>query len=135
MATYNKTEQFVGDMPNGVHDLANDQLVIALSNTTILVTDAVLASLTEIVYTNLSSRLITTTSSIQTGGTYSLVVVDLVLTASGAVPTFQFVAIYNDTPTSPADPLICFFNAAAPVTLAASETFTINFGVALFNLA
>lgn len=135
MATYNKIQQFVEDIANKVHDLSSDQLIVALSNTAILVTNSVLADLTEIVYTNLSSRNITTTSSTQTTGTYSLVLVDVVLTASAAVPTFQFVAIYNDAPASPLDPLICFFNAASPVTLATDETFTINFGSALFNLA
>lgn len=100
-----------------------------------MATNSVLADLTEISYTNLSTRAITTTSSTQTSGTYTLVLVDHVLTASGAVATFRYVAIYNDTPTSPLDPLICWYDYGDDVTLANNETFTVNFGASLFSLA
>ena len=85
-----------------------------------------LADLTQISYTNLSSRNVTTSSSAQTSGTYKLVLADLVLTASGAVATFRWVVLYNDTPTSPADPLISYYDYGADVTLANGETFTID---------
>lgn len=100
-------------------------------------TNSVLTDLTQIAYTNLSSRNITTSSSAQTSGTYRLILNDLVLTASGAVATFRYIAIYNDTPTSPADPLIGFYDHGSDVTLANGETFTIDFdGVnGLFSLA
>jgi len=52
---------------------------------------------------------------------------DLVLTASGAVATFRYVVIYNDTPTSPADPLVGWYDYGSDVTLANGETFTIDF--------
>ena len=129
MATFNKIQQFVEDLAHGVHDLATDQLVVALTTNANapVATNTVLANLTEIAYTNLSSRNITTSTSSQTTGTYSLVLTDLVLTASGAVATFRHVAIYNDTPTSPADPLICWYDHGSDVTLANGETYTIDF--------
>ena len=134
MATYNKFSQFVEDLNNGVHNMSSDQLVVALSNTQPVAANSVLADIAEISYTNLDSRLLNTLSSGQTGGTYSLVLEDLVLTASGTVPTFQFVAIYNDIPTSPADPLVNWYEATSPIDMVAPETFTINFGDQYYQL-
>lgn len=127
MATYNKFQQFVEDQNNGVHDLASDQLVIALTNTLPVATNSVLANITEIAYTNLSTRNISTISSTQTSGTYNLDLTDLTLTASGAVATFRYVVIYNDTPTSPANPLIAWYDYGSAVTMANLETFLIDF--------
>lgn len=80
--------------------------------------------------TNLSGATpfnITTTTSAQTTGTYKLTLTDLVLTATGAVGPFRYVVIYNDTPTSPADPLISFFDYGSSISLASGDTFTIDF--------
>lgn len=135
-AAYNKFNAFVEHVCEGVHDLGADQLVVALSPAANapIATNSVLADLTQIAYTNLSTRNLTRTSSSQTGGVYSLVLVDLVLTASGAVATFRYVSIYNDTPTSPADPLICWFDYGANVTLTTGESLTLDFGASLFTL-
>ena len=90
MATFNKVNDFV---ENAVHnmDLESDQIVIALSNTApssessnpTSDNNGVLANVTEITYTNLSSRNVTTSSSSQTSGVYKLVLADATLTASG----------------------------------------------------
>jgi hypothetical protein len=127
MASFNKFNQFVEDVAEKVHNLGSDQLVIALSNTVPVATNAVLADITQISYTNLSSRNITTTSSAQTSGTYKLTLTDLVLTASGAVGPFRYVVLYNDTPTSPADPLIGWYDYGSSISLANGETFTVDF--------
>ncbi len=59
-----------------------------------------LADLTQIAYTNLSSRSVTTVSSSQAAGLYKLVLQDLTLTAGGgSVASFRYVWVYNDTPT------------------------------------
>lgn len=136
MASYQKFNQFVEDLAHGVHDLETDQLVVALSLSAPVATNSVLADLTEIAYTNLSSRNITTTSSAETSGVYKLTLTDLTLTASGAVADFRYVSIYNDTPSAPADPLICFFDYGSTVSMANGETFVINFDDAngLFQL-
>lgn len=128
MASFNKFNQFVEDVAEKVHNLGSDQLKIALTATANAPTssNSVLADLTEISYTNLSSRNVTTSSSAQTSGTYKLVLTDLVLTASGTVAAFQYVVLYNDTPTSPADPLIGYYNYGSALTLNSGETFTID---------
>lgn len=123
-----------------MHDLGADTFAVVLltnANAPSASLDAVLADLTPISYTNLSSRSIgVATSSAQTGGTYKLVLPDLVLTASGAVATFRWVVIYNDTPTSPADPLVAYYDYGSDLTLANNETLTIDFdgSAGLFQL-
>lgn len=131
MATANKFNQFVEDKNHGVHNLGSDQLVVALTNSAPVATNSVLANLTEISYTNLSTRNITTDSSAQTDGTYKLTLTDLTLTASGGnVGPFRYVAIYNDTPTSPADPLILWYDYGSSITVNDGESFLIDFSAA-----
>jgi hypothetical protein len=128
MATYNKFNSFVEALAEKVHNLATDQLVVFLTTNANapVAANTVLANITPIAYTNLSSRNIVTSSSGQSAGLYKLILTDLVLTASGAVATFRWVGIYNDTATS--DELICFFDYGSDVTLAnAGETFTLDF--------
>ena len=127
MATYNKFNQFPQDLANKVHNLGSDTLQVALTNTAPTAANAVLADITEISYTNLSSRVITTTSSTQSSGLYKLILADLVLTATGAVGPFRYVVIYNNTPTSPLKPLIAYFDYGSSQSLAAGETLTLDF--------
>lgn len=127
MATFNKFQPFVEHIAEKVHNLQSDALVIALTNTPPAAANGVLADLTQIAYTNLSARAVTVASSVQTAGTYKLTCNDLVLTASGAVAAFRYVVLYNDTPTSPADPLIGWWDYGSSVALANGETFTVDF--------
>jgi hypothetical protein len=128
MAAFQKFNAFVEHEAEKVHNLGADQLRIALTNTAPVAGNSVLADLTEITYTNLSSRNVTTSSSSQTSGTYKLVCADLILTSSGGTTgPFRYVVLYNDTPTSPADPLIGFWDYGSSITLADGETLTIDF--------
>jgi hypothetical protein len=137
MAAYNKFQAFVEHIAEGVHNLETGTLTVALcaAANAPVATNTVLANLTQITYTNLSARTLTVSSSGHTTGTYSLVIADKVLTASGgSVGPFRYAVIYNDTPTSPADPLICWFDYGSDITLADTETFTLDFGANLFTL-
>lgn len=136
MAVFNKLNGFVEHLSEGVHNLGSDQLVLALSNVapsaettppTTTTANCVLANVTEISYTGLTSRNVTTNSSAQTSGTYRLVLDDLTLSSTGTVGPFQYIYLYNDTPTSPADPLIGYFDYGAPLTLNSGESLTIDF--------
>ena len=136
MATYNKFNQTVEDMANGVYNCATDQFVVALTVAAPVATNTGLANGTEIADTNLSSRNLTTASSGQTSGTFTQLFSDLVLTASGgAVAAFRYITIYSDTPTSPADPLLCFYDFGSSLVLADGETLTIDFTTSTFTLA
>ena len=134
MATFNKFNAWAENLVESAN-LATDQFVIALSNTLPVNTNSVLADITQISYTNLSSRNLTTASASQTGGTFSLTLNDLTLTASGAVATFRYVIIYDDTPTSPADPLVGWYDYGSSITMANAETFTIDFTGAALTLS
>lgn len=135
MAVFNKVNDFV---VNAVHnmDLASDQIVVALSATApssessnpTADGNGVLANVTEISYTNLSSRNVSTTSSTQSSGTYKLVLADLTLTASGgAVAAFQYVYLYNDTVASPSKPLLGYYDYGTSLTLSDGDSLTVDF--------
>lgn len=126
MAVFNKLNKFVEALAEKVHNLGSDQLKIALTNTAPAVTDGVLADLTEIAYTNLSSRDLTVSGSAQTDGTYKLSITDLVLTASGgAVAGFRYIYIYNDTASG--KELIGYYDYGSVLDLADGDTFTVDF--------
>lgn len=125
MAAYNKFNSFVENVAEKVYNLGSDSLKVALTNSAPVATNSVLANITEISYTNLSSRVLTTTSSAQTSGTYKLVIADLILTASGAVGPFRYIVIYDDTATN--DELIAWFDYASAVSMQAGDTFTLDF--------
>lgn len=127
MAVFNKFEPFVKALAEGKHDLGSNTLQVALCNAASepVATYAKLSELTQIAYTNLSTQVITTSTSAQTSGVYKLVLTDLVLTASGAVAPFQYIVIFNQTATD--DLLIGWYDNGSEVTLASGDTFTINF--------
>jgi hypothetical protein len=132
MATYNKFQAWVDYLTEGVN-ASSDQFVVALTNSAPVATNSILTDITQIAYTNLSTRNITTASSSQTTGTYSLVVNDLTLTASGgSVAAFRYVVVYDDTVAN--DPLVAWFDYGSSITLADTETLLINFGSSLFTL-
>jgi hypothetical protein len=140
MATFNKFHQFVEDLAKGVHNFTSDStctVTVALTNASNapVNTNTVLANLTQISYTNLSSRVITGVTCEQTTGTVSFTASDLVLTASGTVAAFRYVVLYNDDPTSPADPLIGWYDYGSEVTLNNGETFTIDFTTGFATLS
>lgn len=138
MATFNKFNQFVEDLANGVHNCGSDQFTVALcaAANAPVATNSVLADLTEASYTNCSTRNLTTSSSGQTSGTFTQLFSDLTLTASGgSVGPFRYVVIYNNTPTSPADPLVGWYDYGSDVTLASGETILIDFTTSSFTVA
>jgi hypothetical protein len=128
MAAAVKFNQFVEDLAEKVHNLGADTLKVALTNTTPVNTNTILADITQIAngngYTTGGTQTVIS-SSAQTSGTYKLVLADVVFTAAGgSMGPFQWSVLYNDTPTSPADPLILFWNYGSAITLLTGETFT-----------
>lgn len=136
MATFNKVYGFVEHLAEKMHNLGADQLVVALSNTApsaettrpdLLTANCILANVSQISYTNCSSRNLTTSTSSQSSGTYALVLADLTLTATGTVGPFRYVYIYNSSATLATNPLIGYYDYGSSITLASGETFTIDF--------
>lgn len=130
MAAFNRFNIFAEDIGKGVHIFGTHQLVVALTAAANapVATNSILANLTQIAYTNLSTRNVTTSSYSQTSGIAKLVCADLVLSASGgSVAAFRYIVLYNDTPTSPADPVIGWYDYGSDLTLANGESLTIDF--------
>ena len=71
---------------------------------------------------------ITITSSAQSSGLYTLIASDVTWTASGgSIGPFRYCVIFNDTPTSPADPLMFYIDYGYSITVASGQTFTVDF--------
>jgi hypothetical protein len=133
MAAFNKFNQFVADLASGVHQLQTGTthvLKVALTNTAPTSANTVLANITEVANGNgytTGGISVGTITGAQTSGTFKLTGgTDPVWTASGAGFTARYAVLYNDTPTSPADPLIGWWDYGSSVTLAAGETFTVD---------
>lgn len=139
MATYVKFQQFVGDLGTKVHNLNTDTIKVMLTNSAPnAATHAVKADLTEISagngYTAGGFDIQNTYS--QTSGTGSLAAVDVTITASGgSIGPFRYAVWYNDTPTSPADPLIGYADYGSSITLADGEDLLVDFPATLATFA
>ena len=126
MAVFNKFDCFVENVAEKVHNLGSDQLTLALTNTAPVAANTVLANITEITYTNLSTRNLTTSSSSQTSGLYKLVVADTTLTSTGgSTGPFRYVVVYNSTAAG--GPLIGWYDYASALTLNSGESLTVDF--------
>jgi hypothetical protein len=133
MATFNKYNQFVADLASGVHQLqtgTSHVLRVALSNTAPSATHATRSQITELStaggYTSGGASVGAITGS-QTSGTFRLIGgTDPVFTGSGAGFTARYAILFNDTPTSPADPLIGWWDYGSSVTIGDGETLTVD---------
>ncbi len=119
MSTFTKFQPFVEKLAEKSFNLGSDTLKVALTNTVPLNTYSQLSQITEIDYTNLSSRNLTIASSLQSSGTYKLTLDDLTLAASGVVPAFRYVVIYDDTSTN--DELICWYDYGSELNLTTGD--------------
>lgn len=141
-SSWNKFNQFTEDVAHGVHNLGSHTFKYALcaAANAPVATNSILGNLTQISYTNVTddgpgSRAITRTSSSQSSGTYSLVLADITITASGGnIAAFRYFVIFNDTPTSPADPLIAWLDYGSDLTIATGESLLVDFPATLFTI-
>lgn len=136
MASFVKFYQFVEDLGLGVHNLDTGALKVYLSNAAPSQSlDAVKTDLAEITNQNGYTAPVDVTGVwTESSGTATLAGTDVVITATGAVGPFQYVVLYNDTPTSPADPLIGYWDYGTPITLANGETFTVDFSSSILTI-
>lgn len=130
MASFQKFNQFTKDLVDGVHDFDGHSFKVLLTNTAPVATNSVKANLTEISAGNGYSAggTATTLSTSTSSGTAKVTATDVVFTAAGGpIGPLRYAVLYNDTPSSPADPLIGFYDYGSSITLADTETLTVDF--------
>jgi hypothetical protein len=130
VASFFKFNQFIEDLGLGVHNLETGALKIYLTDAAPSATlDAVKADLAEITNQNgYTAPMDVSATYSETSGTGNLAGSDVTVTATGAVGPFRYAVLFNDTPSTPADPLIGAWDYASEVTLANGETFLVDFG-------
>lgn len=139
MATYNKYESAAEYIANNIIDIfgATHTFKVLLSNTAPnAATHTVKADAAEIAagggYT--AGGYTIGFTSTRTGGIVTATATDVTITAtSGGIATFRYAIIYDDTPSSPADPLLCWYDYASSITLADTEQFVVDFGASFFT--
>lgn len=125
MASFNKFNQFVADLANGVHNFSSNQFAVALTDSAPVATNTVLANITQISYTNLSSRNLTVASSAQTSGTYNAILNNLTLSATGNVAQFRYVVVYDAT--APSGNLVGWYDNGSEVNMTSGAEFVVQF--------
>jgi hypothetical protein len=136
MATLTIFHEFYNHLGTGVHNLSTASLKAALTNTApTAATDDTFSDITEIsagAGYSAGGHTLDSEAWAETGagtGIWQLTCADEVITASGGnIGPFRYVVIYNDTPTSPADPLIGYLDYGSSITVTDGNTFTIDVG-------
>lgn len=131
MATYNKYNTFVDELSKGGHNLQTATFKVALTNTaptaatdTVWNTTVAPAPAAANGYTA-GGNTITTSSATTTSGTFKLVLADSTFTAtSGGIGPFRYAILYN---SSASNKSVGYWDYGSSVTLADTETFTVDF--------
>lgn len=137
MASFNKFNRFVTDLALKVHNLDTDLVKIYLSNAAPAASNTVKTDIAEIATGNGYTGPIDVSAVVtQNATTMELSATDQTITASGgSIGPFRYVILYNDTPTSPVDPLIGWWDYGSAVTLATGEQFVVDFGATVLTIA
>ena len=123
MASFTHFQPFVENLAEGAFNLSNT-LTIALTLTAPEATMGILSQLSQISYTNLSSRLLPPSTSLQTSGTYKLINTTNTMTATGTVGAFRYIVLYDDYAVN--DELVGYYDYGSSLTLADGDAFAVN---------
>jgi hypothetical protein len=131
---FNKYFIFIDDLSKGGHNLATAVFKCALTNTaptqatdTVWNTTVAPAPAAANGYTA-GGNTITTTSGTTTAGVFKLILADTVFTATaGGIGPFRYAILYNSSATNK---LVGYYDYLSSVTLADTETFTVDFDAA-----
>jgi hypothetical protein len=144
MVAFVKLNGFVEHLGKGVHQFGTHQLAIALSNTapgsegtppTGAASACILANVTQVAYTYASSRSVTTTSYSQTSGTATLVLADLILSASGgSVGPFRYTYLVNTGATLVTNPLVGYWDLGSSDTITTGDARVFDFASSTISI-
>ena len=132
MVAFTKINDFTEDLGNEIHNLGADSLQLALSNTAPASEgsnptadgNGVVANVTQIAYTNVGGGQPTLASGVATLDAAD----EIILASGGAVPTFRYVYLFNNT--AAAKNIIGLWDAGAAIDLADGEQTTVTFNAA-----
>lgn len=139
MSTYIKFQGFVEHLAHGVHNFDTDAITVALTNTApdpaLSTANTILSNITEISYTYCGSRVFPGNISIvRVGYPYEYKLgpdtpsyTFTVSASGGSVGPFRYGIIYNDTPSSPLNPLIAYYDYGSSITLNDGESILFDF--------
>lgn len=128
MASFNKFNVFTYDALAGKHDFTTHTYKVALSNTAPTASNSGLADITQISAGNgyTSGGTASSVSLSTSSGTAKVTATDIVFTASGgSIGPLRYAVLYNDTTSG--KPLVGYWDYGSSITLASSETLTIDF--------
>jgi len=134
-STFTTVDDLAEQIGKAVHNFASHTFKVALTNSAPSASNTILADITQIStgggYTAGAGGGYTLSGVgyTETSGTATLTHTDLVITATGAsVGPFRYIVYYNDTATSPADALVGWLDYGSSLTLADTETLTLDVG-------
>lgn len=139
MAAFVKFNDFVEEVLKGTHDFSSDTFKMMLSNVAPNASTAALkADVTEIASGSgyAAGGFAITLALSRSAGTAKVTATDKVLTASGgAIATWRYAILYNDT--APGDNLVGYSDFGAAINQADGESFTFDFDATngLFTLS
>ncbi len=138
MATYNKFNAFVKALVDGTHDMDGHTFKFYLTNATPNgTTHTVKANIAELDSGNgyPSGGKPTTVTTSNTNSLARVIANDVSFTATGPIPAFRYVILYNDTSAS--DSLVAYWDYGSSITLQTGETFTVdcNATTGIFTIA
>lgn len=143
MATFNLFDHFMEELLKGTHNFSSHTFRVALTNTAPTQdSDTTLTNVTQITGGGTTGY---TTVADGAGATVTLTVAetsagsgvwrlgtsssDCVFTAGASgIGPFRYAVIVNDTPTSPANPLVGYLDYGSSITVTDGNTFTIDAG-------
>lgn len=136
VALYQKYNDFSEQACRGKHDFGSHVFKVALSNGTPSAAHTMRSDISELATGNgYTVGGITTAITIaEASGITTVTASDCTWTPSGAGITYRYAALYNDTQTSPADPLVGYWDNGGSVTVGPGNTLKVDFGTELFTL-
>jgi hypothetical protein len=132
MANYNKFNAFVENQTVSNIDWDADTFKVMLTNTAPVATNSVKGDLVDVTgggttgYT--AGGTATTVAVSRTGGTQTITGTEVVFTGgSTGMGPFRYAVLYDDTVSTPAKPLVAWWDYGSSISLANTETFTVKF--------